>query len=203
MRESFETKKPTQVSVTVKTIFHEDAPNTTKIEYEKRVLISATQPWIQAPKYVVLSNGCKDFTIKVDPTKFPQDSAGFGEVIGLDADYITAGPLFRCPVTIIKPLDLNGEYVTEFKEMKFKPGSIQRHFIAVPEGSNFAEITIDAKEIDTVRTFCLHAVQLLPDQSHADNSKRTYFKLTSLERKVLKIKVEGGYTMEVCLAQYW
>lgn len=44
------------------------------------------------------------------------------------------GPLFRFPVTVIKPIDVveNGHMIT-FDQLKFRPGHIERRFIAVPD----------------------------------------------------------------------
>jgi hypothetical protein len=45
------------------------------------------------------------FSVLVDPRKLATGSANFAEVLGFDVANPGAGPLFRIPVTVIKPLE--------------------------------------------------------------------------------------------------
>jgi hypothetical protein len=50
------------------------------------------------------------------------------------------GPVFEVPVTVVKPVAVVSKDPPElgFKEVNFKPGTIKRHFIMVPEDATWA-----------------------------------------------------------------
>jgi hypothetical protein len=56
LREYEESRKVTEATVNVKTVFPEETDNRTKVAYEKRVLLKSTQPWVQVPKFLVSAN---------------------------------------------------------------------------------------------------------------------------------------------------
>jgi tripeptidyl-peptidase-2 len=95
--------------------------------------------------------------------------------------------------------------------MTFAPGAIVRRFISVPVGATFAELTVRAMNRDPPSArFIAHMVQLEPQSRYtklehefafmlattqsADRSESTYIKYFS---------VNGGVTLELCLAQFW
>ena len=62
-------------------------------------------------------------SIRVDPRGLPE-GVHYTEVLGFDLDRPKRGPLFRVPVTVIKPAVLSEEskYCHEEKGLNFKPG---------------------------------------------------------------------------------
>ena len=87
-----------------------------------------------------LNNGGRGFTVRVDPRTLTP-GFHFGQVIGYDTNNKALGPLFQVPVTVCKPqpVDLNAsESWVRWEGVKFEPGTIERRFISVPQGANFA-----------------------------------------------------------------
>ena len=57
---------------------------------------------------------------------------------GFDLTQPAKGPLFRIPVTVIVPQDLNGQIDVEWNDKEFKSGQIRRQFVRVPQGATWA-----------------------------------------------------------------
>jgi tripeptidyl-peptidase-2 len=48
--------------------------------------------------------GERSFAIKVDPTLLEAGSHHYAEIVGIDVDQPDAGPVFKVPITVIRPL---------------------------------------------------------------------------------------------------
>ncbi len=81
-----------------------------------------------------------------------------------------AGPMFRLPVTVIKPkrvssVSAGGEapsdYTLSLPNRSYTPGAIDRHFIAVPAGATWAELSFKTREVEGSHMLVLHALQVL------------------------------------------
>jgi hypothetical protein len=48
--------------------------------------------------------GERSFAIKVDPTVLEAGSHHYGEIVAIDVSQPEAGPVFKVPVTVIRPL---------------------------------------------------------------------------------------------------
>ncbi|KAG1467187.1 hypothetical protein G6F56_004548 [Rhizopus delemar] len=186
--------------------------NEAKFNYEARVALIASESWITVPDYLYLHSGGNAFQIKVDPTSLPQNKFHYGEVLGYDTTAPERGPLFRVPVSVIKPhIPTNG--TVEFKQIDFDPGHISRNFIQVPEGATDCELVIKSRSpIETSPArFMLHLLQLVPKQNqkgkHAysfllgDGSFGDPYSEEQVVRK--RFSVRANFTLELCLAQFW
>ncbi|KAI9279744.1 hypothetical protein BY458DRAFT_501519 [Sporodiniella umbellata] len=186
--------------------------NEDKFNYEARVALIASESWITVPDYLYIHSGGNAFQIKVDPTSLSENKFHYGEVYGYDTTAPERGPLFRVPVSVVKPrLSTNG--TVEIKKIAFSPGDISRNFVQVPEGSTYCELVI--KSHSPVETsparFMLHLLQLIPKENQ--KSKHAYsfllgdgsFGNPSSEAQVVKkrFSIRANFTLEVCLAQFW
>ncbi|KAG0176962.1 tripeptidyl-peptidase II Tpp2 [Apophysomyces sp. BC1034] len=218
LREQEETKQAQYLTVKIlPTFMGEKDPanpvyNRTKFEYESRVALVTTESWISAPDYVYLHSGGNAFQVKVDPTALPESEFHFGEVLGYDTTSPERGPIFRVPVSVVKPISpLNGSY--EVRNVEYGPGSIYRRFLHVPEGATYAELTVRSRApIETgPGRFMLHLLQLIPKTSQKNKQTYgfilghgTYGSPTSGDEVITKrFAVKGGLTLELCLAQLW
>lgn len=187
--------------------------NQAKFDYDVRVALVSTDSWITAPDYVYLHSSGNAFQIKVDPTALSESKFHFGQVLGYDTSAPERGPLFRIPVSVVKPTSPSQGYI-QYKNVEYGPGDIIRRFVQVPEGATSCDLTIKARApgVDTAPArFMLHLLQLVPQQNHKD--KHTYtFMLGSgsygdphSDEQVIKksFSVRGGLNLEVCLAQFW
>ncbi|CEJ03744.1 hypothetical protein RMCBS344292_17722 [Rhizopus microsporus] len=150
--------------------------------------------------------------LNVDPTSLASNKIHYGEVLGYDTAAPDRGPLFRVPVTVIKPLvPKNGSI--EFKNTEFEPGYIDRNYIHVPEGATNVELVIKSRapvETSPAR-FMLHLLQLVPKQNqkgkHAFSillGDGSFGNPASEEQTISRrLSVRPNLTLELCLAQFW
>ncbi|MCH7990350.1 MAG: tripeptidyl peptidase II, partial [Planctomycetes bacterium] len=197
--------------VTVRPVFHKDADNRDKIDFEMRISLQSTAEWVQAGDHILLSHGGKSFSVRVDPTGL-EPGVHYAEVQGYDAENLKRGPLFRLPVTVVRQEKLtlqedpeqNAKRRALSERLKFEPGRVVRRFLTVPMGATWADITLRSHNHNgEQRRFVLHTVQILPGQSFEEHESRQYLSLRPGTDVVRSIPVVGGYTLEFCLAQYW
>jgi len=185
---------------------HEDVPSQAKIGYEKKVAVSCTAAWVQVPTHLLLANAARSFSVEIDLEALAE-GVHYTEIVAVDGDGDAASPpvLFRVPVTVIKPsiVPADGQFRIARTALAFTPGHIDRQFISVPEGSTWATIRLQTGAFDGSRRFLMHLVQLRPGLSAQDGQWKRYVVSGGLESHVFHVKVVGGFTLEVCLAQFW
>lgn len=201
LREPFETDEPQDIRVMVTPQFHEDADNREKVDFELRIDLESTARWVEVADTLMLMHGGRRLDIRVDPSRL---DAGlhYAEIRGYDAAQPRRGPLFRVPITVIKPeeTDESGDFLTEGA---FEPGQVNRSFVTVPEGATWADFHIRLNDAETPKLFLAHCVQLVPTRSFSETEWKQYITLSPGEREVRSFPVVGGRTLEICLAQYW
>ena len=99
------------------------------------------------------------------------------------------------------PIPVGVEY--RFSALPFRPGTIHRRFLTIPDAATWVEFRLRGHSIDTSRSFMFHCVYLLPDTPFRDYELNKYFALQAEEEVKWTMDVVGGRTMELCLAQYW
>lgn len=204
LRESRQLCKPFSESVSVTTIYNENVANDEKLNLNLRLSLVSSASWVSVPDHLVLMNTVRSFTVKVDPRGLPH-GVHYAEVSAYDISCPQRGPLFRVPVTVIKPNSVSDEnhYVYEMEELKFKPGQVHRSFVHVPEGATWAEFSVSSLEKEVNGRFLLHAIQLSPLSSYKEHEYSQFFTLTPLGEKTLSFAVKGGETLELCTARWW
>jgi hypothetical protein len=66
---------------------------------------STAPDWVKPANSVYVNSSGGSFSVFVDPRRLASGSANFAEVLGFDVANPAAGPLFRVPVTVVKPLE--------------------------------------------------------------------------------------------------
>jgi len=79
--------------------------------------------------------------MNVDPTGL-HAGGHYAEVRGYDADNTDGGPVFRVPITVIRPLPERGAKPYVFDQLQFQPGQLHRMFCSIPEGATWVDITM-------------------------------------------------------------
>ncbi len=202
IREPYEQATALTTTVKVNPVFHHDASPALKVGFEMNVILEATKPWVDAPESVHLIHGGRTFEVKVDPTEL-KAGVHYAEVIGFEEGHRERGPLFRLPITVVRPVRLESEGIAGATTFTFKPGEIHRTFIDVPQGATWADLLIRGSNIDGPRRFILHTLQHMPRQSFDNIEVRKFFSIAPRQERVETFEVEGGRTLELCLAQYW
>jgi len=211
MREPLDSAQRRTFQAQLQPRFQEEADvKEEQVAQEDRIAISTSQAWISAPASLLLAANGRNFEISVDPTALPE-GLHYGEVVGHDATATWRGPLFRVPVTVVKPIEVgtqgvggpNGNSIAQLGTQQYSPGQETRHFIAVPEGATWARLRTTAGDFDTPKMFMLRATQLLPQTRHSTLGKTATATLSANARHHMTFKVAGGGTLEVTTAQFW
>lgn len=123
--------------------FHEDEPQASKIALDLRVTLVSTAAWVQAASHLMLNNGGRSFQVFVDPTALPP-GAHYAEVRGYDAANPSGGPIFRVPVSVLRPLE-EGSFF-DFGSLQSSPGKINRFMLATPPGASWVDIALHRQD---------------------------------------------------------
>jgi tripeptidyl-peptidase II len=160
----------------------------------------------------MLLNENRTFKACIDPTKLPTNaidgSIHFGEIVGHDSTRPEAGPVFRVPVTVVKPRKVladNSKIPTAaWTRLAASPGKLFRKFIEVPLGASWAEITVECSQFSTNRLMVLAAQSIQhPKVSTKFTLFDKYLWMQGDARKVERIDVVAGRTIELLFGQYW
>ncbi|TVU28818.1 hypothetical protein EJB05_20353, partial [Eragrostis curvula] len=124
--------------------FHEGASNLEQlVPFEECLqLHSSDSSVVQIPEYILVTNNGRSFNIVVNPANI-SSGLHYYEVYGIDYKAPWRGPIFRVPITVIKPITLSGEPpLLSASNLSFRSGHIERRFINVPYGASWAEFTM-------------------------------------------------------------
>ncbi|WIA14765.1 hypothetical protein OEZ85_003250 [Tetradesmus obliquus] len=105
MRQPHEAAGPASYTVSVTPALHEDASVDDKLAVEEHLVLHTNAPWLSAPELLLLHHNGRTFELRVDPTAL-LPGLHYGEVLAINPDQEWRGPLFRVPVTVVKPQDL-------------------------------------------------------------------------------------------------
>uniref|UniRef100_A0A0E0K3A0 tripeptidyl-peptidase II n=1 Tax=Oryza punctata TaxID=4537 RepID=A0A0E0K3A0_ORYPU len=183
--------------------FHEDASNMEQlVPFEECLQLHSTDSSaVKIPEYIMVTNNGRTFNIVVNPVNI-SSGLHYYEVYGIDCKAPWRGPIFRVPITVIKPIALSGEPpALSLSNLSFKSGHIERRFINVPIGASWVEVTMRTSAFDTPRRFFLDTVQICPLKRPIKWEAVVTFSSPSL--KNFSFPVEGGLTLELSIAQFW
>lgn len=194
-----------------------------RLAIDLKLCLKATAPWVKAPSLLMLHHNGRSFEVEVDPTALPE-GLHYAEVQGFDASAEWRGPLFRVPITVIRPVivsmqpgklalppaaggtgaALEAGTTLRLGSVLFEPGKEERRFIAVPDGATWAELRLRAQDNDTPKGFMIRATQLLPHTRYSDSEgHRSYTQLPPHGDHLVAFSVAAGGTLELTLAQFW
>ncbi|ONK71943.1 uncharacterized protein A4U43_C04F14000 [Asparagus officinalis] len=193
----------TEWTIQVNPGFHDGASNLEQlVPFEECIQLHSSEKSVaQAPEYLLLTNNGRSFNIVVDPTHL-SSGLHYHEVHGIDFKAPWRGPLFRVPITILKPTIPTGQPPQIlFSRISFTPGLIERRFIEVPHGATWVEATMRTSGFDTARRFFIDAVQISPLTRPIKWEAVVTFSSPSF--KTFMFAVKGGLTIELAIAQFW
>ncbi|KAI9146026.1 subtilase family-domain-containing protein [Paraphysoderma sedebokerense] len=186
-----------------------------KYDFELRLTLVSTKPWIRCPEYVHFNSDGRSFPVQINPASLPSDQFHYGEIQAFDSQNKSKGVLFRIPVTVTKPATTVDGGIIRWEGMSFGPGQIERKFVRVPEGATFADLTVKSSSAPgqtTPARFFVHMLQLVPQMRYPRHEREYLYTLGNEQGLAVgemktydtkRFKVRGGVTMEVCLAQFW
>jgi len=213
IRDIVNANKTTQYTINVKPTFmktDDEILNKQRLEFEDKIALVSTVGWIRCPKYLLLNNGGRSFSVQVNPTSL-DSGFHFTEILAYNTES-EANPLFKIPVTVIKPENKIDDNTLDYyyNDLKFGSGDIKRIFLNTPKNANVIEVVLKSKNRDTNARFTLHSIQLLKQKCYKEYENEFAFSLNSSsldetqEQKFSKnYPVVPNTIIELCLAQFW
>ncbi|XP_070539380.1 tripeptidyl-peptidase 2-like isoform X2 [Ptychodera flava] len=204
LREQIHLHKPTECNVTVEPIYPENTDPREKIAFNLHLCLVSDATWLTVPNHLELMNSARSFSVKVDPAGL-NEGAHYTEVCGYDVTCPQRGPVFRVPVTVIKPSHIEDDTYFELKseQLTFKAGQVHRNFIHVPAGATWAEFSLVSQEKKSAARFVIHAVQLIPHCAYRSHEYYKFITLPELAESTHAFSVKGGRTLEIAIAKWW
>lgn len=205
LRDYAQLNKPHEKNVNIEPIFAENIDANEKIAFNLHINLVCDASWVSCPTHLELMNSSRCITVKVDPRGL-REGVHYSQICGYDIEKPEKGPLFRLPITVIKPHRVNGAdhftYKSEVRE--FKAGHIQRHFVQVPHGATWVEITLNSLDGDCPSKFVVHAVQIQPQSAYRKHEHYKFLTVPPGGSVVYpSFAVISDTTLEVTVAQWW
>ncbi|ETV89464.1 hypothetical protein, variant 1 [Aphanomyces astaci] len=193
-----------EVQVKISPVFHVDAPNADKLQLDMSIALIATRPWILAPPTLALFHDSRVFSAVVQLDQLSAGVAHFGEILGYDSHDRAKGPLFRVPVTVIKPTRVAMPETTLTPTVA--PGDEFRAFLAVPAGATWVDVRVVSgtpfPSVRRHRTVVLHLMQYETYTRPNGTSLLKRFQLDASDAGY-SMAVRPLSTIEVCVAPMW
>lgn len=222
LRQPHEASTASSFEVTVTPQFHEDTLPATKVKYEVRVKLAPTVSWVKCAEHCVLMQAGKSVAVMVDPRALPPGlHTAFVEGFVDSPEGTDMGPLFKIPVTVVRPeIFPEGTTTLDIGAVTFSEAERYRRFIVPPSGCQFVDLVVndtrtpsravadgsstgENKVDDNSRLLALHALQLFRGTPYRDNEEDKYMRLSPGSTHVASWAVHPGVTMELTLARYW
>lgn len=147
LRGSSDTNSVRRIQVMVEPVGHDTECEATKkalSEMEIHLSLVSQSSWVHVPKSVVFLGGGRSFVVIVDPTQLAAGRAHYTEVMAF-VRKSESGPVFRIPITVIKPEPLvGGSMIRPIENVSFEAGSVLRRFYESPSGATFAVLRVTA-----------------------------------------------------------
>lgn len=212
LRDPSATRQATTHRVTVQPQFPKLTADADRIEYELRLQMRSTAPWIRCGERVLLTNDGRTITVHIDPTELPP-GAHFGRVEFFDESAPDRPVIDSLPVTVIVPhnrgqrpqKDAAGSQSFHWHgAVETQAGEEQRLFLQVPAGAHSARVRLNAEVTDAESlTYILHAAHAVPGRNPRELSQLTYIGLSNNREFTREFPVIAGRTWELCLSQWW
>ncbi|OXU24497.1 hypothetical protein TSAR_010597 [Trichomalopsis sarcophagae] len=199
--------RPRDYAITVEPAFldSENVDPARKIDFNIRLTMLCDAPWVQCPTHFDLMHMPRAFAIRVDGTSL-SEGAYFTSIRAYDVTNIDKGPIFRIPITVIQPSTIPKSAPLPdltFTNVPFRPNTIRRHFIVVPDDASWAVLRLKTTEKDKTGRFVMHTMQIKPRLSTKTLEVNKMLNITSQSETIQGFAVQGGLILEVAIAKYW
>ncbi|KAE9413900.1 hypothetical protein Angca_008463, partial [Angiostrongylus cantonensis] len=203
IRELLESQGIQEYMVTIEPKFQELSDNQLKSNFFMNIVLKCSSYVVEFPHTFLLTSEERSFTIKVDPTMVSPGECLYDEVTGLSADYPEMGPLFRVPITIIRPeVVARQDDFSYTRSLVAESGIPIRHFLVVPHSANICEIRIENLQRQSADRFTLHCVQLVNQKCFRNTETLKNLSSNCFEWTAV-VPVIPNRTLEVCIARSW
>ncbi|XP_020282375.1 tripeptidyl-peptidase 2 isoform X2 [Pseudomyrmex gracilis] len=199
--------RPKDYAITVEPVFinSENIDPQRKIDFNLKLSLVCDASWVQYPVHLDLMHMPRGFSVRVDASNL-SEGVHTTSIRAFDVSNVAKGPVFQIPVTIVQPMTLQKTALLPdltYTNVLFKPNTIQRHFILVPEDATWAVLRLRSTEKDKNGRFVIHTLQLKPRLACKTLEVNRIISVTSQSETVQPFAVQGGLILEVVIAKYW
>ncbi|XP_076661783.1 tripeptidyl-peptidase 2-like [Halictus rubicundus] len=199
--------RPKEYTVNVEPIFlnTENTDPALKIAFNLKLTLVCDASWVQQPAHLDLMHMSRSFIVRIDGSNLPE-GVHTTSIRAYDVTDIAKGPVFQIPITVVQPQSLPRSAILPdltFSNILFKPNTIRRHFILVPEDATWAVVRLKSTEKDKTGRVVVQTVQLKPRLSCKTLEFNKMINITSQSETVQPFAVQGGLILEVVIAKYW
>ncbi|KAF5299966.1 hypothetical protein FQA39_LY11339 [Lamprigera yunnana] len=174
-----------------------------KLQFNLKLVLVCKESYISYPSHLDVSNMARTISIKVD-TSGLKSGEHQTSIDAFHVDCIAKGPVFRIPITVIQTEQLRTtNYSISYENVLFKPNTIKRHFLIVPELATWGIIRMRCTDEEHTGRFVLHCMQLLPKQNCKSLETNKNLTVISNTETVQSFQVKGGVILEIVVAKYW
>ncbi|MDB4491434.1 S8 family serine peptidase [bacterium] len=197
LREAYDTETEQTFRVSVNPTFRKDTPNEDKLQFNRRLRLESSVPWISCPEHLFLTHRRASFLVETMPGALPP-GVHAGEVLAYVDSSEGSGPVFRFPVTLIRSEVSDRQWS---RSGILEPGEIGRHFLST-EGVTWMDVTLTNRS-ENAQNVVLHCMQTLPQRRHPESGQRLRGVLQPNEVMKRTLPIAPGHTLEVALASFW
>ena len=166
LRQPLESNTADTYKVSIDPVFHDDVTAMQRTDFELRIVLTSSVPWIKVAERMLLVQGGKTISLFVDPRDLPP-GVNVGFVRGYSETPGAVGAQFEIPVTVVRPEvipDQCSSWQLEMEdgartsgvdglrnknEISFLPGERIRRFIVPPKGCTFIDAVLVDKRKDS------------------------------------------------------
>ena len=235
IRDSLELDGPMTFDVKVKPEFQHSSTRTAGemdevLSMELDLDLKPSQTWVKCPKRMSLMSAIErngqTFSIRLEVDDLPP-GVHYATVDAIDSNDVSRGPLFRLPVTVVKPhsavvnvntptTSLNDHEAITLKDngidfsmsYKLEAGAPNRRFLEVPSIAEWVTFKIKSSNPTPSETspsrVLIHAIPFVRgDIPNTEIQLKRLIQVTEGYEKEFSMKVKAGSTLEVCLQLLW
>lgn len=235
IRDALELNGPMTFDVRLKPDFQHASTRTDEemnevLSLELDLDLKPSQPWVKCPERMSLMSAIErdgqTFSIRLAVDDLPP-GVHYATVDGIDSTDVDRGPLFRLPVTVVKPhsavvdtsnptTSLNDREAITLKEngldysmsYQLEAGAPNRRFLEVPSIAEWVTFKIKSTNPNPSETspsrVLIHAIPFVRgDVPNTEIQLKRLIQVNEGYEKEFSMKVKGGSTMEICLQLLW
>ena len=192
--------------------------------------LKPSQTWVKCPERMSLMSALErngqTFSFRLAVDDLPP-GVHYATIDGIDSNDAARGPLFRLPVTVVKPhsavvdasnptKSLNDDEAITLREngidfsmsYKLDAGAPNRRFLEVPSIAEWVTFKIKSSNASPSETspsrVLIHAIPFVRgDIPNTEIQLKRLIQVNEGYEKEFSMKVKGGSTLEVCLQLLW
>lgn len=174
-----------------------------KINFNVKLLLVATEEWVQVGSYLDLCYSSRSITVRIVPTSLPP-GVHQAYIRAYDSANVKKGWLFEVPITVVQPIEVTGREVFTLppEVCPFKPNTIVRRFYQVPTYATWAVLRLRSQD-PVANKFFVHTMQIIPFKNCTTMETQRFVAISKEAEFLHTFKCEGNNVLEVCIAKYW